>query len=91
MIRALSVYGSTDSLFDHSAVKTRKFARNSTMRGFVEDVRSHSIVPKRQLQKVAREFTALAQDEQFRETFENIRLLRERFEPEEGRRASQAP
>jgi hypothetical protein len=52
---------------------------------------SHSIVSKRQIKRVAREFAAAAQDEQYRQSFENIKLLRDRFEAEAGRRASQAP
>jgi hypothetical protein len=62
-----------------------------TRLGFVEDVRSHNIIPRRQIKKAARDFAAAASDERYRETFENIRLLRDRFEPEAGRRASLAP
>lgn len=59
------------------------FAPVLQMRGFVKDVRTPNILPKRQIKKVAREFAAIAQDEQFKETFDNIRQLRDRFEPED--------
>lgn len=53
------------------------------MRGFVEDVRTNNTMPERHIKKVALEFAAIAQDEQYRETFDNIRQLRDRFEPED--------
>jgi DNA invertase Pin-like site-specific DNA recombinase len=70
---------------------TPDFACFLRMRGFVEDVRSHNIVPKRQVQTVAREFAGVAQDQQYKQAFESIRLLRDRFEPEAGRGVSQDP
>ncbi|WP_375414585.1 recombinase family protein [uncultured Bradyrhizobium sp.] len=67
------------------------FASFLQLRGLVKDVRSRHIVPKRQIKKAAREFAAVAEDEQYHQVFENIRLLRGRFEPEAGRRASLGP
>jgi hypothetical protein len=78
----------------HASATAQEFCQSAYSRlelGFVEDVRSPSIVPKRQIKKAARDFAAAARDERYREAFETIRMLRDCFEPEAGRSASQVP